>query len=114
MNTKTWSADYKDIRIEVSNSWNWYGDTEEKVIINGEIVLQRAYNIVNGDVSFTRAIGTIFHVSYGEYNVRVVCGHAWHCLGMACRIEVNGEYAGGNRVVLFAKDSTNETKEGSE
>jgi len=102
MNTKTWSTQYKNLTIEVSNAWNWQGDSEEEVTINGEVVLRRAYNVT--DVSFSRAAGTTFTIRYGEDEVRVVCGSAWHCFGMACRIEVNGNFVGGNKIVLFAKE----------
>jgi len=102
MNTKTWSAQYKDLSIEVTNAWNWQCDSEEKITINNEVVLQRAYNAL--DVSVSRGLGTIFTIQYGEDEVRVVVGQAWHCFGMACRIEVNGKYVGGNKIVLFAKE----------
>ena len=35
--------------------------------------------------------------------IAVEIGSAWHFLGAACRISINGKYHAGNRIVWFAK-----------
>lgn len=35
--------------------------------------------------------------------ISVEIGSAWHFLGAACRISINGKYYAGNRIIWFAK-----------
>lgn len=102
MNIKTWQAEWGENTIVVSNGWSWSGDTEERIEINGEVVLSRSYNFT--EVSSDRAMGTIFYLNYGLDSVKVKVGSAWHTFGVACRIEVNGKFIGGDKIVLFAKE----------
>lgn len=98
---KTWEAQHNGNHIVVTNEWSFSGETSESVTINGDVMLSRSYDMM--DVSLTRALGTIFTINYGDDVYRIVCGSAWHCFGVACRIEANGKPVGGNRIVLFAK-----------
>lgn len=88
----------------MSNGWDWSANTEEKVEVNGVVILSRSYNAT--DFSLDRAIGTVFNLEYGDDKIKIIAGHAWYLLGMACRIEVNGKYIGGDKIVLFAKEPT--------
>lgn len=56
---------------------------------------------------FSRAMGTIFNLEYGADKIKIALGSAWHLFGTACRIEVNGKFIGGDRIVLFAKEPKN-------
>ncbi|MFM2423813.1 MAG: hypothetical protein RLZZ70_200 [Candidatus Parcubacteria bacterium] len=100
---KVWSIQHAGNTIVVTNEWSWNGDTTESIMINDEVIQTRSYNVT--DVSVTRALGTIFIIAYGSHTYRIVCGSAWHLCGMACRVEVDGKRVGGNRIVLFAKES---------
>ncbi len=103
MNKKNWTANWDDNSIVIENGWDWSGNCEEKVTINGEVIQSRSYDMT--DVSVKRAVGTTFTMRFGEDNVTVVMGSAWYLFGTACRIMVNGKFVGGDRIVLFAKES---------
>lgn len=103
MNTRKWEAQWDNNRIVVSNGWDWSGNSEEKIEINDEVVLGRSYDVTK--VTMSRASGTVFNLEYGTDKIKVKLGYAWHLLGMACRIEVNGKYIGGDKIVLFAKET---------
>ncbi len=101
MNVKTWQANWDNNQITVENGWSWSGDSLEKITINDEVMLENIYNMT--DVAASRAMGSVFTFPYGDDMIKVTLGSAWHLFGNACRIEVNGKYIGGNKIVLFAR-----------
>ena len=105
MFTRKWTAEYQGDDIEVTNGWNFKGETVVKIIFNDETILDRSYNL--GDVvKLTDGTGVtqLFVRNGNEYRVRV--GSAWHMCGMACRIDVNGTYLAGNKIILFGNYKT--------
>ncbi|EPH8647096.1 hypothetical protein V3L00_001799 [Neisseria gonorrhoeae] len=45
------------------------------------------------------------YLEFEENSTKIAAeiGSAWHFLGAACRISINGKYYAGNRIVWFAK-----------
>ena len=110
MYRKKWHATWSGNAIVVENAWDFSGNSEEKISVNGELIKSRAYNAYDKDVNFDeikKLLGTTEKFDYGPDEVVVKVGSAWHLCGMACRIEVNGKYIGGNRIVLFANRDEN-------
>ena len=108
MFTKQWSVEHQGNYLEVSNGWNFKGETEEKITFNKKVLYEKSYSLFDLSDIF-EGTGTTykFTASGNDYVVKI--GSAWHLHGMACRIDVNGKYLGGNKIVLFANHKKDQT-----
>lgn len=97
---KTWHAKYQDIDILVHNFWN-FERTGCWININGRRVYHNEKRIKSA--SSSSLLGEYFEFEENGTKIAVEIGSAWHFLGAACRISINGKYYVGNRIVWFAK-----------
>lgn len=96
---KTWKTEYQGIEIEVHNFWS-FEKSGETVHINGRKV---HWNEVVMSSKPSSVAGKWLEFEENGVRITVKMGSAWHLLGTACQILINGKHHYGNRVVLFAK-----------
>ncbi|MGF6147694.1 Uncharacterised protein [Kingella potus] len=97
---KTWKTAYRGIEIEVHNFWN-FEKSGETIYINGRKVHGREVAMASAKLS--SVAGLWLEYEENGVSITVKIGTAWHLLGTACQILINGKHHYGNRVVLFAK-----------
>ena len=97
---KTWHTKYQDIDILVHNFWN-FEQTGCWININGRQVYHNEKMMESA--SSSSLLGEYLEFEENGTKIAVEIGSAWHFLGAACRISINGKYYAGNRIVWFAK-----------
>ncbi len=98
MFTKEWIAQFDNHTIRVVNAWNTT-ETREEVYIDNVLVRNNKKDMMT--VSWHSATGERFNIKYNGHTIEVRVGSAWHLLGTACKIIVDGKYVGGDRIVFF-------------
>ena len=100
MKRNIWQCTYQDIEIVVKNAWNWFGDTEEEILINQELVYQNAYSAYNSFGNSSLGWQKDFLVNSTKITIKV--GSAWNLFTVACQILINNVCYAGDKIVLFA------------
>lgn len=107
MKQKVWQTTYQDIDILVKNAWNFKGDTQEEIWINGERV--HYFNNNESNITLKRYFGFCRDFYVNDIKITVKVGSVWHLCGMACQILINDKYHDGDKIVLFASKISKET-----
>ena len=99
MPKKSWICDFEDLEIEFRNFWTWSGEVREKLIVNGELVMERICYDDDDTIGVKERMKCDMQVEYKHngktYKIRIIGGSKWY-LAIGIHIYINDELVGGD------------------